>query len=40
MHYLSTFELVIGVVGTHEPLCVHMEVFVEIFVDFGGFTGL
>jgi len=30
----STFELVIVVSVTHEPLCVQMEVSIEIFIDF------
>jgi len=31
-----TFELLIGIVATHQPPCVQMEVIVEIFVDFNG----
>jgi len=32
----STFELVFVVIVTHEPLCVQMEVFIKIFIDFDG----
>ncbi len=30
----TTSEQGVVVIGTHEPLCVQMEIFVEIFVDF------
>jgi len=30
----TTFELSIVVIGTQEPPCVQMEIFLEIFVDF------
>jgi hypothetical protein len=32
----TTFELGVVVIGTHEPSCVQMEIYVEIFVDFDG----
>ncbi len=32
----TTFELDIVVIGTHEPSCIQMEIYVEIFVDFDG----
>jgi hypothetical protein len=40
LHYLqewTTFELGVVVIGTHEPSCIQMEIYVEIFVDFDGF---
>jgi len=30
----STFELGVVAIGTHELLCVQMEMFKKIFVDF------
>jgi len=34
---LPTFELGLVVIGIHEPLCVQMEMFLEVFVGFDGF---
>jgi len=31
---MQYFELGIDLIGTHEPPCVQMEIFVKVFVEF------